>query len=366
VAPKEKRRKRELDGGFDAPGSRQWAAHVLRNVGPKIGVRTSDVTKMDVGTTTRMSIDVEHTGAADVPRRWFVKLPSLDWRVRAITALPGLFHNEVRFYREVIQDVPVETPRLLQGIKTWRLAQLVLGDVREDGARTGHTGEDIGADGARACVIELAKLHSKFWQHNDFRDRLAWMRNDARRREDRLSEWLAAPLMRRALKLASGACPELLVKGALEFSRSRRRFMQALHAGPRTLVHHDCHAGNLYWSDGRPGLLDWQLARAGEGIGDVAYLLATSLQPEDRRTHERELVELYGSELKASGVHGIESAQLWSRYQLHLVYPLEAMLMTRAMGGLMPVDINDTSISRAANAVAEHDSFKLLARAAER
>jgi aminoglycoside phosphotransferase (APT) family kinase protein len=63
--------------------------------------------------------------------------------------------------------------------------------------------------------------------------------------------------------------------------------MRALALGPKTLVHHDCHPGNLFWTQSQPGFLDWQLIRLGEGIGDIAYFLATALEPECRRSLSR-------------------------------------------------------------------------------
>jgi hypothetical protein len=33
----------------------------------------------------------------------------------------------------------------------------------------------------------------------------------------------------------------------------------------------------FFGTDSEPGFLDWQLVRMGEGVGDVAYFLATAL-----------------------------------------------------------------------------------------
>ncbi len=137
--------------------------------------------------------------------------------------------------------------------------------------------------------------------------------------------------------------------------------MQHLAAGPVTLVHHDCHPGNLYWSDGRPGLLDWQLVRIGEGVGDVAYLLATALEPETRRSAESDLLAAYARALAAHGVEPPDPATLHTRHRAHLAYAFEAMVVTLAVGGLMPDAVATQLVQRTAAAVDDLDAFDAMA-----
>ena len=111
--------------------------------------------------------------------------------------------------------------------------------------------------------------------------------------------------------------------------------MRFLTKAPQTLVHHDCHAGNLFWNQSQPGLLDWQLVRFGEGISDIAYFLSTALNPETRRLHEASLIALYAQSLEENGVTGIDVNMLLQRYRAHLIYPFEAMIVTLAVGGMM-------------------------------
>jgi hypothetical protein len=75
-----------------------WAQRVVDNHCADTVVSNVDVVSVDIGTTTRVHITVEHNGPNTLARRWFVKLPSMAWRARMITALPRLLHTEVRFY----------------------------------------------------------------------------------------------------------------------------------------------------------------------------------------------------------------------------------------------------------------------------
>jgi hypothetical protein len=90
-----------------------WAQRVIRNSYPRVIVSNVATVSVDIGTTTRVRLAIQHDGPAALPRRWFVKLPSLNWRARLITALPGLLHTEVRFYKETAHAVPLAVPGFL-------------------------------------------------------------------------------------------------------------------------------------------------------------------------------------------------------------------------------------------------------------
>ena len=168
---------------------------------------------------------------------------------------------------------------------------------------------------------------------------------------------MAVPLMKRGLHKAGNLVPLKLHAQAIHYARYRRQAMCFLAKAPQTLIHHDCHPGNLFWNQSKPGLLDWQLVRFGEGISDVAYFLATSLSTENRRLHEAELITLYTQCLIDKGVVDVNTNLLMQRYRAHLIYPFEAMLVTLAIGGMMNVESNHELIRRAVAAVDDLDVF---------
>jgi hypothetical protein len=304
---------------------------------------------------------VEHDGPETLPRRWFVKLPSLSWKARLITTLPRLLQTEVRFYQEVTQSVPLSQPTMLGGqSRLGRGATLVLADITEQGAVPGSPSDALSADQAAKVIDQLAGLHARFWCNTSLDGELGWLAGPVRRLEDRLGSALAVPLMHWGLGLAGNAVPRALHAGAIAYARHRRQVMRFLEDGPHTLVHHDTHPGNLFWQKVEPGLLDWQLVRIGEGIGDIAYFLATALSPETRRERELDLLARYQQCLQDQGINSLDSANLWLRYRAHLMYPFEAMVATLAVGGLMALKSNLELIRRSATAVADHDSFALI------
>lgn len=338
-----------------------WAQHIVNQQMPTVKVANSAITSVDVGTTTRVRLTIDHNGPSSLARQWFVKLPSLSWRARLITALPRLLPTEVNFYRALSASVPLIQPTLLAGASQFgKGALLVLNDVREQGAIPGKTSDTYSANQATLVVKALARCHATFWHKAEFDANYQWLNGPVRSLEDKLGSALAVPLMQLGLQRAGKSIPFSLHAPALNYARQRKQMMAFLANGPKTLIHHDCHPGNLFWQNGQPGFLDWQMVRIGEGISDVAYFLATALDVETRRQHEIELLTTYYQTLTDHDIRKIDLDHLHQRYRAHLTYPFEAMVVTLAIGNLMDLTCNLKFIERAAQAIEDHNAFSAL------
>ena len=338
-----------------------WAQRVVDNQAAGAKVSKVDIGAVDIGTTTRVRLTVEHDGPKTLPKRWFVKFPSLSCRARLITALPRLLHTEVRFYQEIAHAIPVNRPTVLAGqSKFGQGATLVLSDVTEFGAIPGQPKDALSVQQAAMVIEQLAHFHAYFGLKVHQDPNYRWLAASVRRLEDNLGTFLAVPLMKRGLQLAGNLVPSILYEPIMQYARHRKQAMHFLSAGPQTLIHHDCHPGNLFWNQSHPGFLDWQLVRMGEGVSDIAYFLATALDPEIRRSHENNFLDSYLQILVEKGITGIDKQTLLQRYRAHLAYAFEAMIVTLAVGGLMPLESNLELIRRAAKAVEDHDAYSVL------
>jgi hypothetical protein len=338
-----------------------WAQRVVDGHAVDTRVSRVDIGSVDIGTTTRVRISIEHDGPKTLPKRWFVKFPSMSYRARLITALPGILETEVRFYQDIAHSVPLARPAILAGQSRFgQGATLVLSDVTEFGATPGNPDDALSVNQATRVIDQLAHFHACFWNklHNDSSYR--WLAAPVRRLEDTLGTLLAVPLMKRGLQLAGNYVPAHLHEPVMRYARHRKKAMSFLSAESQTLIHHDCHPGNLFWDQSHPGFLDWQLVRIGEGVSDISYFLATALDPEIRRSHEHSLLDVYLQILLENGVTGIDRHGLLQRYRAHLAYAFEAMILTLAVGGLMPLASNLELIRRTAKAVEDHDAFSVL------
>ncbi len=338
-----------------------WARQVVNQHDTNAAVTDLNVLAVDVGTTTRVRLRVNHN-SVKLPKSWFIKLPSRAWRARMITALPRLLHTEVRFYNEVAQFVPVTMPLCLAAqSRLGRGSTLVLADIAEFAGIRSHAGDSLTLAQVTLVIEQLARFHGHFLQTID-NPNYRWLAGSVRKLEDSLGSALAVPLMKRGLQLAGTAIPAALHKPALRYAYSRRKIMRFLSAAPQTLIHHDCHSGNLFWNSDKShaGFLDWQLVRVGEGVSDVAYFLATTLSSDIRQQHELDLLAKYGQLLTANGVANIDNTALLQRYRAHLTYAFEAMVVTLAVGGMMNLEHNLELIRRTAAAVDTLDAFSAV------
>jgi hypothetical protein len=340
-----------------------WAQQVVDKHDANTIVTKVDVLNVDIGTTTRVYIAVEHNGPDTLPSRWFVKLPSLAWGARMITTLPRLLETEVRFYNELAEAVPLRKPVCLAAQSRFgRGSTLVLADLAEFAGVPSTASDTLTPEQAALVVEQLACTHARFWNNVHLDPKYSWLAGPIRRLEDFLGTALAVPLMKRGLRLAGTHIPSALHAPALHYARHRRAAMRFLSDASKTLVHHDCHPGNLFWSKNRSkvGFLDWQLVRIGEGVSDVAYFLSTAMSVETRRFYEAELLVKYAQTLADNGVVDVDNTRLVQRYRAHLVYAFEAMVVTLAVGGMMNLDCNLELIRRTATAVEELDAFSAL------
>jgi len=339
-----------------------WAQHILNYHAPKGKVSDVIVQSVNIGTTTRLRVKVEHNSPDVLPSNWFVKTPSLLLRSRLITALPRLLHKEIFFYRTLAKHTPVMLPPILAAQSQFgRGSTLVMTELDEFGFRSGQPIEALTLFQASQVVENLAQLHGHYWENSHLLQNQPWLGGFNASAENHLGSLLAVPLMRRGLMRAGILVPTRLHRPALNYAANRRKMMRILATGAQTLVHHDCHPGNIFWTaQNQPGFLDWQLVRMGEGISDIAYFMATSLEPETRRVHEKQLLDIYLAALIKQGIDGLDERRLFQRYQVHLSYAFEAMVVTLAIGGMMDNAANIEQIRRVSAAVDDHDSFKAL------
>lgn len=284
----------------------------------------------------------------------FIKRPSRSLIARAFVAVPRLSRAEVRFYTELRDQVPIATPHCHSAGHIWRGFIVVLEDLADSGATLRRSTDTLSADEAASLLASLAAMHRQWWGRTESHP---WLALNPRR-ELKLGALLSPSLCRLGLWRVGSAVPKPLHQAISRYARNRRAAQESMSAGPTTLIHNDCHPGNQFVAaDGRPGLIDWQLCRAGPWARDVAYLLATSLDPETRRSAERDLLADY---LHRLGPDAPSFGEAWLAYRRNVAYAVEAMLVTASVGVMMPRATSLVLVNRAATAAADLDSFGAL------
>ncbi len=237
---------------------------------------------------------------------------------------------------------------------------VVMDDVTTTGGRPNSATEALEVPEVRAGLEGLARLHAAYWDR-PLPPGLAFLRHW------RLSaRWapISAASLHRGLRLlrhpdrlgpsgpagrAVPAMPAGLHASCLE--RQFRRSAALAASGPQTVLHGDPHPGNTYALPGsRTGFYDWQLVRTGHWSHDVGYFLVSSLDIDDRRRHEKELLGNYLDGLGRGGVAPPAMEHAWARYRATPAFGLCTWLHTLSFGSLQPADVCLTTLGRFASA----------------
>lgn len=217
-----------------------------------------------------------------------VSLPAGEAVLKMVTAaadagLRQRARREIAFYRELAPCLPVPTPRLL-GLQADDDGDLLLLLQAYDAPRALN---ELNDDQMAAVVAQVAGLHAAFWGQDDLLERYPWLRRGAAQGEPpdwAHAMWLwqtqaaSAPLQRVITPAILAALP-----GWFDVLQ---RVERTVASYPCTLVHGDCHLGNVLWSANNPVWGDWQEVRVGVGPADMSFLLQRGCGSQDDAAFE--------------------------------------------------------------------------------
>jgi aminoglycoside phosphotransferase (APT) family kinase protein len=296
------------------------------------GVHVTDVTVVDQteGSASRLRLDVDYAPgcAAGLPRRLFVKrnLPEFGFPAE-------MYSTEIRYYRDLLPELSFEQPEVygIEHVEGTTRFMILMEDLSQrPGVRIGIATTPVGADDVAGLLRSLAALHATYWESPRLDSDLRWLDRPDDSVTVRFWQRVGPRLVRRHLE--SGARAEVVDRSRWSEDRMWAAFerLQQVNSGrPRTVLHGDVHAGNVYYLDGgRGGLLDWQLMLQGSWALDVGYVLGTALEPHLRATHERDLLAGYLDELGRLGVAPPAFDDAWLAYRQQPIWGVMMWLIT--------------------------------------
>jgi hypothetical protein len=303
-----------------------WLTTMLRYRYPGVTVRDFEVLEVQSTHTTklRLALDLDEGGrAAGLPERVCLKS---NWSDGIKTG--DICEREARFYHLAGGQLDAPLPRTYYA--DWDgdgggRGLVVMEDLATAGGRFGHSEDHLGVDGVAAGLESLARLHGALWGRPELDDARMLPRSmdTATDTEQVVRLWNYL-----ALNLEDPVYQAVLPAWAYEQPERLNHLLDELGAyerarpGPFGLVHGDAHQGNSYVRpDGSRIWVDFQLARAGTPWRDVNYFMVGALTVEERRAHERELLDLYRRALVATGAEGVpdldaawEDLRRWTAY----------------------------------------------------
>lgn len=337
-----------------------WMTVAITNRCPGAVVKELEVGDVAQGTNRRATVRLSYAEGAG-PASVFVKMQGRMLHRLALLALRALT-AEARLAESGL-SLPLEHPlSYAAGVDRRRLATIVvMEDVVAGGGRPNDATTALDPVEVKAGLDGLARLHATYWNRS-LPPALRFLR------PWRLSR-LWAPVSRASLRMGlnrledaglPGLVPPGLDAGGLE--RQFRRSSALAATGPQTVLHGDPHPGNTYALPGnRTGFYDWQLVRTGNWSHDVGYFLVSSLDVEDCRTHERDLLAGYLGALRRAGVEAPGWEESWRRYRATPAFGLGTWLHTLSAGSLQPVDVCLATLRRFAAAYRDLETHRSLA-----
>ena len=290
-----------------------WLSEVLH--APVTSAQVSAVGTGQTGATYRVA--VTYGGTTDLPGSFVVKLPAQDEVVRERVALS--YRSEHAFYTELADTLEVPLPRCYHCAITGDGGEFVLLLADMAPAEQGDQIRGCTAAEAELAVTALAGLHGPRWCDP------AWLS-------------LAATVMPKPDEATARGLGDITVLAATTTldklgtrmsGEDRDTVLQSaalvgdwLLRAPEwfSLLHGDYRADNLLFDPQRTRVtvVDWQTLAVGLPARDLSYFVATSLRPEERPHHERDLVAAYQRAMRGF-VPDYDAETCWEDYRFGML-----------------------------------------------
>ena len=226
-----------------------------------------------------------------------------------------LYEREVRFYEEFSERVEIRTPKSYYSFFDPETADhiLLIEDISH--ARPGDRFAGCSTDDADLAVREIAGFHAQWWDSSEL-ERKSWLVVPHLRQtyhEIYQQSWGA--FIEKAAEVMSPAMLEIGEALCEKYLMVTRRLFDP----PVTILHRDYHLDNFFFDlENEPGtfaVIDWQWVTKGRGAYDIAYFLATNLEPIAGRKAEARLLRTYYQTLKRGGIQNYEFREFFDDYR---------------------------------------------------
>ena len=324
-------------------------------------IRSVRVLAENSGTAARARIAVEAEPDVDVPDHLFLKFTPFSFQQRMMMLVMGLGTREVFLYQTLGGQLPVRMPRCYAAKVDARRGRNIM--VLEDLAATARfrdIREPATVAEAEAVVDAMADQHAAFWRTERFAGDLKPLVTRFSREAMAVGDVVRRRFLGNMKGEAAQLVPERIQRqGRMSFERSAD--IDAFWASePQTVLHGDPHLGNLFFEGDTAGFIDWQVARAGVGVRDVAYFASASVEPDLLRTIERGLVERYVARLDAAGIT-VDLEHQWSLYRAGPTdFYGSAVAASEAGDKAQDPAVTRVGVERVVAAIEALDSFTVL------
>ena len=202
------------------------------------------------------------------------------------------------------------------------ISSCLLEDLAAIGCEFSNGAWGVQADAAAVALEDLARFHGHFFDPQVRAARAPWLVNTRPPMDE-----ATAQLMRYVLDEHGDVLTPAYIAIGEMYVEHHARIDALWHAGPQTYIHGDAHIGNVFLDGGRVGFLDWGMSRESTPLRDVSYFLTMTVDPQERRRAERDLLRQYLAALRAAGGPEIGFDEAWSVHRVQASYTVVATFL---------------------------------------
>lgn len=243
--------------------------------------------------------------ATDAPESVILKIHASDPATVEASVVAGVYRSEHEMTQIISKLQDLRTPDFYHSniSDDDRTSNILMQDLSEI-CEAGDQIKGMTPEQALSTVRELTELHKYFWNSPQLESL------DSAGSNPRVHRQGAAVLQER-LGDRFDAEQMNIVTESLSHIDTWLDY-QPRH---RTLIHTDCRADNILFDMSNPAtpaayLIDWASCAVGDGMADIAYLLASSVKVEDRKACEDQAIAYYAEEIgKVDPSYSVDQAR---------------------------------------------------------
>ena len=303
----------------------QWLTRVLQATdalgsGKVTHFNASQITGGYTSLVYRLDLEYDEIEPAS-PASLVIKFHSNSAATREQFEVLGIYEKEVRFYQTLASDNTLPVPHCYAAEYDPGSGEFVL--LLEDlsAARPGSWVDDPVGD-IRKALTHLAQIHANFWGDSRL-TRYDWIvqPTDLANPLPLKSRWASnLSLVKQRYRDQLSEYSWSVCDKALEYWNE---IMICMSQDTHTLVHTDPHLGQMFFpTDEFPRfvLFDWQNPSKSWGAEDVVHPIVAELDVDQRRQHEKSLIDHYYENLCRFGVTDLTRERLGFQCKLSLFW----------------------------------------------
>lgn len=301
----------------------EWLTGALTPRFPGVHVDTIELREVRHVTNCHSHLRIGYKRDAGAPEFVFCKLPPVAEPRRSVILKSEMGYTEALFYEQLAPHLPqfrLPDVYVAQRNDSDLSFIMIMEDLVHGGCEVPDGTWGIAPDSAARALEELAALHVRYEDPARRAAEVPWAP---------LARTRPAPglgLLRFGLDNHRDKMTAAVARTAEVYLDHHAALIDlwASGPGPATVVHGDCHTGNLFVDKGRTGFLDWGVINITTPLRDAGYFLTMALQPDDRRAHEVDLLKHYLTARRALGGADISFDDAWRAHRLHALYTVPA------------------------------------------